>query len=295
MASLLLDRPSWVSDQLYPFTSRFVDISGCRVHYVDEGQGPILLMLHGNPTWSFLYRNLIHDLSQDFRCIAPDYPGFGLSKHGSTYDFTPASHAGVIEDFIRKLDLTAITLIVQDWGGPIGLGVAGRNPERFRGIVLGNTWAWPLNGDLQFELFSRLMGGLFGGFLIRHFNAFVNVALPLGVCRNRLSPSTMEMYRKPFEKPDARKPTHVFPGAILSAAEYLSQIHSGLSRISHLPTLITWGDCDPAFRRKERSHFQKVFPNHKIHVLKGAGHYIQEDAPKEICDHLRSWWRTTKS
>ncbi len=108
------DPPAWVPHELYPFESRFADVDGARVHYVDEGAGPPLLLLHGNPTWSFLYREIIRGLRDRFRCIAPDYPGFGLSQPPPGYGFTAAEHAAVIERFVSELDLTGVTMMVQD-------------------------------------------------------------------------------------------------------------------------------------------------------------------------------------
>ncbi|MGH7857810.1 MAG: alpha/beta fold hydrolase, partial [Candidatus Binatia bacterium] len=138
------ERPEWLDPHVYPFTSREIEIEGCRVHYVDEGNGPVFLMLHGNPTWSFLYREIIKGLRDHFRCIALDYPGFGLSTARPGYGFTPEEHSRVVEQFVTSLDLREVTLMVQDWGGPIGFGAAIREPERFSGFVLGNTWAWPM-------------------------------------------------------------------------------------------------------------------------------------------------------
>lgn len=151
-------RPSWVPEHLYPFESRYREINGSQVHYIDEGAGRPLLFLHGNPTWSFLYRNLVLDLRDSFRCIALDYPGFGLSSAGDGYGYTAEAHAAAVEGFVEDLDLHDVTVMGQDWGGPIGLTVATCHPERFGGIVLGNTWAWPLNGNLHFEFFGRVMG-----------------------------------------------------------------------------------------------------------------------------------------
>jgi pimeloyl-ACP methyl ester carboxylesterase len=136
-------RPSWLPEGLFPFADHYADIDGARVHYVDEGSGPPLLLLHGNPTWSFLYRDIISGLQDRFRCIAPDYPGFGLSDAPPGYGYTPAEHAKVIEALLLRLDLTEVTLMVQDRGGPIGFAVAARQPHRFAAFVIGNTWAWP--------------------------------------------------------------------------------------------------------------------------------------------------------
>src|ERR671920_404639 len=136
-------RPSWLDERLYPFESRYADVGGARVHYVDEGSGPPLLLLHGNPTWSFLYRDIIAALRDRFRCIAPDYPGFGLSSAPPGYGFMPAEHARVIERLVLELDLRDVTMMVQDGGGPIGFAAATRHPGRFARFVIGNTWAWP--------------------------------------------------------------------------------------------------------------------------------------------------------
>src|SRR5881628_3583420 len=165
---------------------RYVDLAGgARVHYLEGGRGEPLLMLHGNPTWSFLYRHLIFWLSDRFRCIAVDYPGFGLSTAPPGYGFTPAEHAGVVEALIQRLDLTGITMMVQDWGGPIGFGVATRHPDRFGAFVIGNTWAWP-KCDPGTQLFSRALGGPVGRYLIGQHNLFVDRIIPAGVRRVKL-------------------------------------------------------------------------------------------------------------
>jgi haloalkane dehalogenase len=152
-------RPAWLPERLYPFESHYADIGGARVHYVDEGSGSPLLLLHGNPTWSFLYRDIITGLRDRYRCVAPDHPGFGLSRPAPGYGFTPAEHAAVLETFVQELDLRDVTVMVQDWGGPIGFRVATRHPDRFSAFVIGNTWAWP-KADPVTQVFSRVLGAL---------------------------------------------------------------------------------------------------------------------------------------
>src|SRR5215207_9624827 len=173
-------RPAWVPEDLYPFADRYADVAGCVVHYVDEGSGPPLLLLHGNPTWSFLYRKIIVGLRDRHRCVAVDYPGFGLSSARPGYGFTPAEHADVVAELVRRLDLRGVTMMVQDWGGPIGFAVATRYPERFQAFVIGNTWAWP-KADLPTRLFSGILGGPVGRRLILNRNLFVEGALGQGV------------------------------------------------------------------------------------------------------------------
>jgi haloalkane dehalogenase len=269
--------------------SQTIEIDGARLHYLDEGTGPTMLMLHGNPTSSFLYRHVIAGLRDRFRCVAVDYPGFGRSCAPAGYDFTPRTHSRVVEHFVEALGLTDLTLFVQDWGGPIGLGFAGRRPERVRRLVIGNTWAWPVSGDLHFEYFSRLMGGPIGRFLIRRYNVFVNVLIPAGVKRRKLSQDVTAAYRAPFPTPESRLPTAIFPREILASRAYLAEVEGGLDRLRDRPVLITWGTRDIAFRARERERFERVFPRHRTVILEGAGHYIQEDAPEEIVAAIRAW------
>jgi haloalkane dehalogenase len=282
------DRPSWISPDLYPFEGHRAELGGASVHYVDEGSGAPLLFLHGNPTWSFLYRELIKELRDSYRCIAPDHPGFGLSTAPPGYGYTPAEHADALERLVLELDLTDITMMVQDWGGPIGFAVATRHPERFRAFVIGNTWAWP-KSDLGTQIFSRLMGGPVGGYLILKRNFFVENILPGNVKRRKLPPEVMDAYRGPFPTPESRRPLHVFPREILRSRPFLAEIERGLGALSDRPALIVWPTRDIAFREPERKRWEQLFADHRTVVLEGAGHYIQEDAAEEIVAAIRGW------
>ena len=282
-------RPEWVSAALFPYESHFTDVEGCRLHYIDEGEGPALLLLHGNPTWSFLYRHLIGRLRHRFRCIAVDLPGFGLSSSSPGYGFTPAEHARVLEGFVSELALDRFTPVVHDWGGPIVLAVAAHRSDRVRAVVICNTFAWPADGDRHFEWFSKLMGGPVGRLAIRRGNAFVNLMVPAGT-RRHLSRSEMEHYRRPFPTPDARTPTHVFPREILASRDFLAEVQAGLARLAHLPALIAWGGKDVAFRGAELRRWEAVFRRHHSVVFEGAGHYLQEDVPGELAAEIERWW-----
>ncbi len=274
----------------FPYESRFVEAAGARVHYVDEGAGPALLMVHGNPTWSYLFRYLIAGLRDRFRCVALDLPGFGLSTPPIGYDFLPESHARVVAQFVDALGLATFTPVAQDWGGPIGLHVASRVPERVERLVIGNTWAWPVNGDRHFEWFSRIMGGPIGRFTIPRYNAFVNVFIPAGIKRKPADAAILEPYRRPLATPDARMPSYLFPRSILHSRAFLAECEAGLAALRDKPALILWGDADIAFRPSERARFGTAFPRHRTVILKGAGHYIWEDAPEEIVPAIREWW-----
>jgi haloalkane dehalogenase len=284
-----MEYPNWLDRSLFPFDGKYIEVDGCNVHYVDEGSGKTILFLHGNPTWSFLYRDIIKSLRGKYRCIAPDYPGFGFSTPAEDYGFTPREHSKVIERFIEKLGLKDVTLMVQDWGGPIGLRIAGSHPALFGHIIIGNTWGWPVDGDPHFERFSNFLGGTVGQFLIRHLNIFVNQIIPAGVKRKKLLPEVMSAYRGPFMDKMARRSVEVFPKEILESRDFLILVEKGLERLQNKPVLILWGNKDVAFRKKELERWKSFFPSANTVMLEGAGHYIQEDAPEEIAAAITDW------
>lgn len=282
-------RPAWVDDDLFPFESRFVDIDGHAVHYVDEGSGPTLLLLHGNPTWSFLWRDVISALRDDFRCIALDYPGFGLSTPKPGYRYLPEEHAEVVTGFVDTLGLDRVTLVGQDWGGPIGLAAAQRRPGVFDRLVLANTWAWPVNGVLHFEAFSRIAGGLPMRFLVRQFNLLVNAFIPTGHRRRTPTDAEMTHYRRALATAERRQACAVLPGRVLASHAFFAEVEAGLADLAHLPTLIVWGDADIAFRPQERERLEAAFPNHETVIVEGAGTYVESDAPEEFVAAIRGW------
>ena len=284
-------RPEWLSDELFPFESHFTEIDGHSIHYVDEGNGPALLMLHGNPVWSFVHREVIKELRGQFRCVALDYPGFGLSSAAEGYRYLPSEHAEVVERFIDRLGLTGITLMVNDWGGPIGFSIAGRRPELFSALVIGNTWAWPVNGDRHFEWFSKMLGGPVGRFLIRRFNLFVNVLIPKGHARRHLSAAEMAHYRAPFPTPESRLPTSIFPRQIIRAGPWLAEVERGLAKLVDCPVLLLWGDRDIAFRATERERFERLLPQATTVHLQGVGHFVASDAAPDVAAAIQSWQR----
>jgi haloalkane dehalogenase len=289
-AQPLGERPAWVDDELFPFESRFVELDGNVVHYVDEGSGPILLMLHGNPVWSFVYREVIAALRDRFRCIALDFPGFGLSTGAPGYRYLAQDHAALLVSFLDRLDLSQLTLVGHNWGGPFGLYAAQQRPDKFERLILTNTWAWPLNGDLTSEVFSRGMGGSVGRALIRRFNLFVNYFIPSAHKRRKLSEAEMAHYREAMPTPERRHPCAALPGEIIGAREFFTDLADQLSALEKLPTLIVWADADPIFNDKYRERWEATFPNHTTTVLHGVGHFLQSDAPVEFGEAIETWW-----
>lgn len=284
-------RPGWVDDRLFPFESHFAEVDGHVIHYVDEGSGPTLLLLHGNPTWSFVYREVIGRLSDRFRCVAPDLPGFGLSTARPGYSRLPADHARAVGGLVDHLDLTGVTLVVQDWGGPIGLSAGASRPERIDGLVIGNTWAWPVHGDLHFEAFSHLMGGLVGTELIKYANLFVNVMIPAGHRRRRPTQAEMHHYRRALASPSRRLSSAVLPRSITRDGGFLAEVEAGLGALAGHRALVCWADRDVAFRAQERERWESLLTDSTTVVLEGAGHYLQSDAPEEFAAAIAGWHR----
>jgi haloalkane dehalogenase len=281
-------RPAWVPKERYPFVDRYIEIDGNLVHYIDEGSGPLLLFLHGNPGWSFSYRGIISHLTDRFRCVAIDYPGFGLSIPAAGYDFRAYSHARLVETFIERLRLDGVTLVLHDWGGPIGLWFATRRPARVSALIIANTWAWPVR-RLPIRLYSWIVGGPLGSLLVGGFNIFMNVFLPGGMKRRQLAPEEMAAYRGPFPR-GHRRPMRVMAREIVASAGYLRELRGGLRRLESKPALILWADTDPAFGPGELAQWQAILPRNRTVELVGCGHFLEEDAPDEIAAAIRAWW-----
>lgn len=289
-ARLAGERPAWVDDELFPFESRFVELDGNVVHYVDEGSGPILLMLHGNPVWSFVYRDVIAALRDRFRCIALDFPGFGLSKGAPGYRYLAQDHADLLVSFLDRLDLSHLTLVGHNWGGPCGLYAAQQRPDKFERLILTNTWAWPLNGDLTSEVFSRGMGNPVGRALIKRFDLLGKYFIPSAHKRRKLSEAEMAHYRQATPTPESRHPGAVLPGELVGARMFFTDLADQLGAVDKLATLILWADTDPIFTDKYRKRLEAMFLNHTTTVLHGVGHFGQSDAPAEFSEAIESWW-----
>jgi len=270
------------SPELFPFQSRWFDSSAGRVHYIDEGQGRPLLMLHGNPTWSFLYRGVVVRLRDRFRCVAVDYPGFGLSDRPGGYGYTPAEHARVVRELVVRLDLRDMVVVGQDWGGPIGTWVAVTEPDRVGGLVYGNTWFWP-NTRAATIAFSRTMSSPPLQWAILRRNFFVERLIPAGTDR-RLSREEMDHYRKVQPTPGDRQGVAIFPRQLLAAKAWLAELAAAVeAKLSAKPALLVWGMRDIAFpARAFVPRFQATFRDVRRVELPRAKHFIQEDAPQDI-------------
>jgi len=273
--------------RLFPFKSRWLEDPEGRVHYIDEGEGPPILFLHGNPTWCFLYRGIIIRLRDRFRCIALDLPGFGLSDQPSDYRYTPEEHAGVAQRFVQTLDLKDLTVMGHDWGGPIAMRMALEELPRLKALVMGNTWYWPTTA-LHLRAFSWILSTGYAQGLIHRKNLFVERMIPLGV-KYPLAPEVLHHYRGPFPTVDSRAGIGEFARQISLSANWLARIEGDVRRnLRRVPLLLTWGMDDLAFTPAFMDTFLRDF-DRTSSVRLDAKHYIQEDAPGEVSKAIREF------
>jgi haloalkane dehalogenase len=280
-------RPFSVDEAEYPFTDRWFERNGVAMHYVDEGDGAPVLMLHGNPTWSFLSRNVIKELGGRCRAIAPDYPGFGLSEHPPNYGYAPEEHAEWVQALIKYLKLERFVLVMQDWGGPIGLSVAVDRPDDVAGLVICNTWCWP--PDLSAWIFSHVMGGPWGKYLQLRRNFFARQIVPMGIYRReKKTPEVLKSYTDPFPTPETRMGTWVFPRSIRTSASWLQAVEARLSGLRDKPVEMVWAMKDPAFGKGSYiARWQSYFPQVPVDRIEDASHYLQEDHPERVAAAVR--------
>lgn len=277
----------WLDRTLYPFEHHYVDVDGGRMHYVDEGDGPVVLFVHGTPTWSFLFRNLIRALSDEYRVIAPDHIGFGLSAKPVEWSGRPADHQRNLGTLVERLGLEDVTLVVHDFGGPIGLGWAVDHPERVRAVVLFNTWLWSLQGSAPGKLGS-LLGGRFGRWLYRSFNLSPRFLVPLAFHdRRRLDPAVHRHYMSPFPVPDDRRGPWVLARELLGSTTWYEERFSRIGSLRDKPGLLIWGMKDAAFGRDALARWKQALPSSQAIELEDVGHFAMEEAPDATGHALR--------
>jgi haloalkane dehalogenase len=275
-------RPFNVDATEYPFQDRWFEHKGCSMHYVDEGQGGgdniTIVMCHGNPTWSYLYRHIIKMLAPQYRCIAYDLPGFGFSDHPPGYSYKPQEHAEWVEALLfEHLKLDKFILVVQDWGGPIGLSIATRHPGNVIGVVISSTFIGAPN--MVGKVFSTLMGTSLGQYLILQHNFFAKtiVSMMLG---KKASAATLKAYADPFPTPASRRGAAVFPVQIVAATPWLEEVKVRLHTLAAKPVEFVFGLKDVGTRPADIANWLSIFPNAGVQKIAEANHFTQEDCPE---------------
>lgn len=271
---------------LYPFASHEIRIDGLRYHYLDEGHGKPLLLVHGNPTWSFHWRNLVLALRGRYRLIVPDHIGCGLSDKPQFYPYRLAGHITNLRRLIDTLDLRDVTLMAQDWGGAIGLGAAVAEPERFSRFVLFNTGAF--HGERIPLRIAACRIPLLGQLAVQGANGFVQAALRMALCNpSWLTPAVRAGYLAPYNSWSNRIATHRFVLDIPMRPAHpsyttLANIEQRLPDLRPRPVQLIWGMRDWCFTSKFLDRFVEIFPQAEVHRLADAGHWVVEDAAERV-------------
>jgi haloalkane dehalogenase len=262
----------------FSFTSRWLEGPYGRHHYVDEGAGRVVLLCHGNPTWSFLYRKMIRGLvARGYRCVAADMLGYGLSDHPSP-GLTASAQADALLSLVRALDLRDFIVVGQDWGGPVGLGAAVQVPERVHGIVLGSTFAWRASGMTRF-IAHLLRSGLAQRWMLDSEGFIPRV---FSLAGTKLTEDELAHYRLVAASAELRRARTVLPRELIDADPWLDQLERALAeRLPNVRALVLHPSRDGMLGKAAAKRFAAMFRDSAIVELPGAGHFFQEDAPDE--------------
>jgi haloalkane dehalogenase len=283
-ADFMQHAAGWRSE--YPFTSREIRLDGHRYHYVDEGAGEVLLLVHGNPTWSFHWRELIRALAPSRRVIAVDHLGCGMSDKPRGYEYRLARHVDNLARFVERLGLEDITLVGQDWGGAIGLGATLADQRRYRRFVMFNTAAFR-SDRMPWRIALCRTPGL-GRLAVQGLNGFARAALRMAVSkRERMTPAVRAGILAPYDTWAHREAVYRFVEDIPLAPrhpsyEALAAIEAGLPRLAAFPWLFVWGMRDWCFTPHFLERFLEFFPQAEVHRLADAAHWVVEDAHERI-------------
>lgn len=278
---------------LYPFASHFLTLDAGRYHYLDEGSGETLLLVHGNPTWSFYWRNVVLGLRDHCRLVVPDHMGCGLSDKPGDYDYRLNQHIDNLTRLVDELDLRQVTLVAHDWGGAIGMGVAARRPERFSRFVLCNTAAF--RSQLIPWRIAACRIPVLGKLAVQGLNGFARAALWMATEHpEKFTPAVRAGYLAPYDSWSNRIATHRFVVDIPldpqhPSYETLFDVERGLAEFRTHPMLLIWGMKDWCFSPAFLERFLEFFPQAEVERVNDAGHYVIEDASERVIPWIEAF------
>lgn len=280
----------WLDTSEYPFTSNYFDINDQQLHYIDEGVGETILFVHGTPSWSFDFRSIIKKLKKNYRCVAIDHIGFGLSNKPEHYDYSTQNHSRTLEKFVLEKQLDNITLVVHDFGGPIGLNFAIQHPQKIKQLIILNSWLWSSENDPDYVKLKKILKNPLLPFLYRYLNFSAKFILPQSFGDRKISAYLLTQYTKPFTDKTQRNGTLAFAKSLLNDQEWFEELWNKRKIISDKPTLLIWGMKDPLIKAHYLEKFQNGFTRSETLKLETSGHFPQEEQPeivtKSIIDFL---------
>jgi len=283
---MLAQRPNLAQ---YPFAARSFSLSsGQNLSYLDEGSGPVVVMVHGNPSWSYLYRNLVTALQAGYRCIVPDHLGCGLSDKPQDYPYRLQDHIANLTELLDHLAVEHCVLVVHDWGGAIGMGWAGNHPERIDGLVVLNTAAF-VSSHIPLRI-AVCRWPVIGGLLVRGLNGFAWPATFMAV-HEKMKPKVASGFLQPYNNWQNRVAVHRFVLDIPMEEDHptrpiLQAVEENLAQLQDKPMLICWGGEDFCFNDHFYEQWQQRFPAADTLYLADAGHYVLEDGLEAVLERL---------
>lgn len=282
---------------VYPFEKRRIDLGGYEMNCLDEGKGGLVLMVHGNPSWSFYFRELVKSLRGSNRCIAPDHIGMGLSDRPieSRYAYTLKSRIDDLDKLMERLAPAGpVTLVLHDWGGMIGMGWAARHPERVKAVVAFNTACFRLPAEKNFPGLLKMLRGSLSGVPIRASRLARRFVLSTCVAKRKLSPEAMDAYLSVCDGWNRSLAVHRFVQDIPLAPgdpawETVVDIESKLAAFAETPMLLPWGLKDWVFDAAFLNGWKRRFPKATVHPFPDCGHFLLEDAPGDLVPLIRDF------
>tara|TARA_B100000745_G_C20114437_1_gene381469 strand:+ start:322 stop:1197 length:876 start_codon:yes stop_codon:yes gene_type:complete len=280
---------TWIDTTEYPFSSHYLTTEQGKLHFIDEGKGEVILFVHGTPTWSFLYRNYIKAFSKSYRCVALDHIGFGLSDKPSNFSGTPQEHAKNLHLLIEHLNLTNITLVVHDFGGPIGMSYAVSHPENVKQIVMFNTWLWETRNDKDAQKIDKILHSRLGNFIYLNTNFSPSVLLKKAFYNKKyLSKHVHNHYKKPFPNKSNRYGLLNIGKSLIGSSEWYGELWQKVDAIKDKPVLILWGEKDDFIKMNNLEKWKSCFSNKTIHLF-DTGHFVQEEKAEKTIEIMRNW------
>ena len=284
------DAPAWLDRAQWPWTARWCTVPEGRLHYVDEGAGPTVVLVHGTPTWGYEWRYVIAALSPRMRVVVPDHLGFGLSDRPAGVDYRPEAHAARFAAFMNSVaGPDPISLVVHDFGGPIALGWALAHTDRVRTVTVVNSWMWSFEDDRVMRRRAAMVDGWLGRMLYRHANASLRLIMPSAYAnRRRLTPAIHRHYLEVFPDADSRERVlFTLAQALLGSSAFYAGLWEQRARLVGLPLSIIWGTRDTAFGPAILQRWIEAFPQAVVTRLDDAGHWPHEEQPDAFIASLR--------
>ena len=288
-AAILGSRCHWLNTVEFPFEGRAFNSPDGLMHYIDVGEGKPIMFLHGSPTWSFLYRKLIPELSKSFRCIAVDHLGFGLSQKPRNVDYRPAAHTRRLEAFVNHLDLRDVTIVGPDFGGPIGMEWASRNPDRYRDMVLMNSWVWSLHDNLVIRRVTQVATSGLNQYWFRLLNPSPKFYLPVLFADNHNLPTWVrDQFQLAFNNQFETYGPEGFARAMMARDGWFESVAERFSSV-HKPSLLLWGEDDRTYGEDALQRLQVLLPFTATVVIPGVGNFVPEECPETCIQHIRAF------